>query len=95
MRQAEFVAETRERVADERAQMRDRLATRSRVAPSDAPFLLLDVGSPERVDGLQERLRAEDIAVRDARTFRGLDQHVRVAVRLPYENDLLLGALDV
>lgn len=95
MRQAEFVAETRERVADERARMRDRLATRYRVAPSDAPFLLLDVGSPERVDGLQERLRAEDIAVRDARTFRGLDQHVRVAVRLPYENDLLLGALDV
>jgi histidinol-phosphate aminotransferase/threonine-phosphate decarboxylase len=95
MRQAGFVADTRERVASERSRMRSRLSSRYRVHPSDAPFLLLDVGSPEAVDSLRETVRAEDIAVRDARTFRGLDQHVRVAVRLPYENDLLLDALDV
>jgi histidinol-phosphate aminotransferase/threonine-phosphate decarboxylase len=35
------------------------------------------------------------IALRDARTFRGLDDHVRVAVRTPGENDRLLEALDV
>jgi threonine-phosphate decarboxylase len=95
MRQAEFVAETRERVASERARMRDRLGTRYEVFPSDAPFLLLDVGSDGAVDDFRETVGEYDIAVRDARTFRGLDRHVRVAVRRPYENDLLLDALDV
>jgi histidinol-phosphate/aromatic aminotransferase/cobyric acid decarboxylase-like protein len=39
--------------------------------------------------------RQRGVAVRDARTFRGLDGHVRVAVRLPDENDRLLAALGV
>ncbi len=95
MQQEAFVAETRERVAEERERMRTRLARRFEVWPSDAPFLLLDVGSSEAVDELRETVREYDIAVRDARTFRGLDRHVRVAVRRPYENDLLLDALDV
>lgn len=89
----EFVAETRDRVQSERARMRERLADRFRVYPSDAPFLLLEV--PGDVDDLLRSVREADIAVRDARTFRGLDSHIRVAVRLPYENDLLLDALDV
>jgi histidinol-phosphate aminotransferase/threonine-phosphate decarboxylase len=91
----EFVAETRKRVRTERARMADRLGTRFDVAPSEAPFLLLDVGSSETVDDVLSVVREHDIAVRDARTFRGLDQHVRVAVRLPDENDRLLDALDV
>jgi threonine-phosphate decarboxylase len=95
LRDTDFVAETRERVASERARMADRLADRFDVSPSDAPFLLLDCGSSDAVDDVIETVREYDIAVRDARTFRGLDQHVRVAVRLPYENDLLLDALDV
>jgi histidinol-phosphate aminotransferase/threonine-phosphate decarboxylase len=95
MQQAAFVAETRERVASERERMRDRLQDRFRVSPSDAPFLLLDVGDAGGVEAVRRTLDRADIAVRDARTFRGLDQHVRVAVRLPYENDLLLDALDV
>jgi histidinol-phosphate aminotransferase/threonine-phosphate decarboxylase len=90
-----FIEETRERVASERARMRERLSTRFTVPPSDAPFLLLDCGSTEMVDDLLEAARTHDIAIRDARTFRGLDQHVRVAVRLPDENDRLLNALDV
>lgn len=90
-----FVAETRDRVASERAQMAERLSARFDVHPSDAPFLLLDCGSSEAVDDVLEAVREYDIAVRDARTFRGLDSHIRVAVRLPYENDLLLDALDV
>ncbi len=93
MGQPSFVAETRDRVRTERDRMRDRLADRFRVYPSDAPFLLLEV--PESVDDLLASVREADIVVRDARTFRGLDSHVRVAVRLPYENDLLLDALDV
>jgi histidinol-phosphate/aromatic aminotransferase/cobyric acid decarboxylase-like protein len=32
--------------------------------------------------------------LRDATTFRGLDSHVRVAVRLPDENDRLLETLE-
>jgi threonine-phosphate decarboxylase len=92
LRQDAFVDRTRTRVARERERMRDRLAAEGYdPAPSDAPFLLLDVGSRSAeavVDGLAE----EGIAVRDCRSF-GLDGHVRVAVRTPGENDRLLEAL--
>ena len=92
MRQREFVAATRERVREERVRMRERLSARFEVHPSDAPFLLLAV--PD-VEAVQREVEAADVAVRDARTFRGLDSHVRVAVRTPAENDRLLEALDV
>lgn len=91
----EFIAETRERVESERERMVDRLSTQFDVHDSEAPFLLLDVGEPAAVDHVLETARDAGIALRDARTFRGLDRHVRLAVRLPYENDLLLEALDV
>ncbi|MFB6072509.1 MAG: threonine-phosphate decarboxylase CobD [Halobacterium sp.] len=92
MRQTDFVAATRRRVARERERMRDELADRFDVHQSDAPFLLLDVGDRE-VTTLLDALHARGIAVRDATTFRGLDSHVRVAVRTPGENDRLLEAL--
>ena len=92
MRQRKFVAATRERVREERVRMRERLSARFEVHPSDAPFLLLAV--PD-VEAVQREVEAADVAVRDARTFRGLDSHVRVAVRTPAENDWLLEALDV
>ncbi len=92
MRQRAFVAATRERVRAERSRLRDRLSARFEVYPSDAPFLLLAV--PD-VEAVQQAVRAAGIAVRDARTFRGLDSHVRVAVRTPGENSRLLEALDV
>jgi len=95
MRQTAFVEATRERVAAERERMRRRLVQRFDVYPSDAPFLLLDVGSSGAVDEVRATVREHGIAVRDARTFRGLDQHVRVAVRRRDENDRLLDALDV
>jgi len=87
-----FVAETRERVERERERMRDRLVARFDVSPSDAPFLLFET---DDVDALLAQALGHDIAVRDARTFRRLDSHVRVAVRTPAENDRLLEALDV
>lgn len=93
MRQERFVRKTRERVAAERDRMRDALEERFEVSPSEAPFLLLDVGSSDGVDDLLEQSREHDVSIRDARTFRGLDHHVRIAVRLPEENDLLLTAL--
>ena len=95
LKQEPFVAETRERVASERDRLRERLSTRFDVHPSDAPFLLCNCGSSDAVDDLLETVREHSVAVRDARTFRGLDSHVRVAVRLPHENDRLLNALDV
>jgi L-threonine-O-3-phosphate decarboxylase len=96
MRQDEFVRETRERVRAERERMRAPLAERYDVFPSDAPFLLLDVGESGRSVGeLVATARDRGVAIRDATTFRGLDSHVRVAVRRPEENDRLLAALGV
>ena len=94
LRQEGFVRETRERVRQERERMRDALSERYEVTPSEAPFLLLDVGDRD-VDRVVERARERGVAVRDARSFRGLDSHVRVAVRRPAENDRLLAALGV
>lgn len=94
MGETAFVRETRERVVGERARLRDRLETAYGVAPSEAPFLLLDVGD-RSVDAVRAEARAAGVAVRDATEFRGLDSHVRVAVRRPAENDRLLDALGV
>jgi L-threonine-O-3-phosphate decarboxylase len=92
--QSEFVAETRERVRRERARMVDALGERFDVHPSDAPFLLLDAGECDLdVAGIVAAAREQGVAVRDATTFRGLDSHVRVAVRTPEENDRLLEVL--
>jgi histidinol-phosphate aminotransferase/threonine-phosphate decarboxylase len=90
-----FVAETRERVSAERARMRNRLESRFDVADSRAPFLLLETEDPAAVGRMLQTARGAGLALRDARTFRGLDRHVRVAVRLPQENDCLLDVLDV
>ncbi|WP_232700791.1 threonine-phosphate decarboxylase [Halobacterium wangiae] len=87
-----FVESTRERVASERARMREALDERFDVHESDAPFLLLDVGDRD-VAELVDAARERGVAVRDATTFRGLDAHVRVAVRTPAENDELLAVL--
>jgi L-threonine-O-3-phosphate decarboxylase len=92
LRRTKFVAETRDRVRRERSRMADRLREAFDVSPSKAPFLLL--GVPDRpVSEVIDDARCEGIAIRDATTFRGLDAHVRVAVRRPDENDRLLDAL--
>jgi histidinol-phosphate aminotransferase/threonine-phosphate decarboxylase len=90
----EFIAETRKRVESERERLCERLATRFDVFPSDAPFILFDTGEAS-VDATLASARDDGIALRDARTFRGLDSHIRVAVRTPEENDRLLETLDV
>ncbi|WP_336336844.1 threonine-phosphate decarboxylase [Haloarcula brevis] len=95
-RQEKFVAETKARVERERERERERLGDRFDVSPSDAPFLLFSVeGSGATVDEVLASAREAGVALRDARTFRGLDSHIRVAVRTPAENDRLLEALDV
>lgn len=90
-----FVRETRERVRIERARLRDRLATFVSVHPSDAPFLCCDLGeSGFAVEDVVAGAREEGVALRDATTFRGLDSHIRVAVRTPEENDRLVAVLE-
>jgi histidinol-phosphate/aromatic aminotransferase/cobyric acid decarboxylase-like protein len=98
MRQVGFVRETRERVRAERSRMATALAERYGVTRSEAPFLLLDVGRAadgRSVERVVADARDRGVAIRDATTFRGLDSHVRVAVRRPAENDRLLAALGV
>jgi L-threonine-O-3-phosphate decarboxylase len=91
MRDEAFVAATRERVVSERAYLRARLSDRFRVRESDAPFLLVDVGHDPTP--LVERAREQGVVVRDATTFRGLNSHVRVAVKERAANDRLLAVL--
>jgi len=89
----EFVARTRDRVRTERARLREALTGAGyEVAPSDAPFLLLDVGDRD-VGALLDRAERAGLILRDARTFRGLTAGVRVAVRDPAANDRLLEVL--
>ncbi len=92
MRAREFVRETRERVDRERDRMCAQLESQFRAYPSDAPYLLLAVGDRD-VDDLLAHARGAGIALRDARTFRGLDSHVRVAVKDREANDRLLEVL--
>lgn len=92
MRDTAFIRATRERVARERDFLERALATDFTVVPSDSPFLLVEVPDHER---LIERARESGVVVRDATTFRGLDSHIRVAVRERGENERLLAALGV
>ena len=93
LRDTAFVAETQERVDTERERMRDRLVDRFGVSASAAPFLLCETSEP--VADLIADARAAGLAVRDATTFRGLDSHIRVAVKRAEQNDRLLAALNV
>lgn len=92
MRDDAFVRETRDRVARERDRLREALTDRFDVFPSDAPFLLLEVRDRE-VSDVVTTARERGVAIRDATTFRGLNSHVRVAVKEREANDRLLEVL--
>ncbi|MFC7073942.1 aminotransferase class I/II-fold pyridoxal phosphate-dependent enzyme [Halovenus rubra] len=92
LKQSSFIERTRTRVREERERLTEALSETFDVSPSEAPFLLLDVGEGN-VDSVLTATRERGIAVRDARTFRGLNSHIRIAVRLPAENDRLLTVL--
>ncbi len=92
--QRAFVRETRERVRRERARLREGLADRYEVHPSESPFLLVDVGDEDPAT-VCRRTREAGVVLRDATTFRGLDSHVRIAVRDAETTDRVLEALDV
>jgi histidinol-phosphate/aromatic aminotransferase/cobyric acid decarboxylase-like protein len=92
MGQHEFVETTRERVRSERERIVAALGPHYDIVDSDAPFLLLDVGE-RSVESVLESATAAGIELRDARTFRGLDSHVRAAVRGADDNDWLVEVL--
>ncbi|AWB26556.1 pyridoxal phosphate-dependent aminotransferase [Halococcoides cellulosivorans] len=86
----EFVSTSRRVVASERDRIRESLPDGVDAPPSSAPFVLLDLGDSAAVDRLLDVGRERGVAVRDARNFRGLDTHVRVAIRSPADNDALV-----
>jgi histidinol-phosphate/aromatic aminotransferase/cobyric acid decarboxylase-like protein len=92
LQRPEFLAETRDRLAEERAYLRGRLVESYGVFDSDAPFLLLDVRD-RSVSEVVDHARERGVVVRDATGFRRLDNHVRVAVKRRHENEQLLAAL--
>jgi L-threonine-O-3-phosphate decarboxylase len=93
LRDSAFVETTRNRVATERSVLRDGLESRGfGVASSDAPFVLCDVGEPP--GALLSGCRERGVVLRDATTFRGLDHHVRIAVRNREATETLFSVLD-
>lgn len=93
MQDDEFIADTRRRVARERAHLRKGLEARGfEAAASEAPFVLCDVG--EAPAELLAACHERGIVLRDATTFRGLDRHVRIAVRNHEATEQLFSVLD-
>ncbi|QLD86049.1 threonine-phosphate decarboxylase [Natronomonas halophila] len=93
MADSAFINETRERVREERQYLHEGLESRGfEVYPSDAPFLLCDVG--EDPAALLDACREHGVVLRDATTFRGLDSHVRIAVRDREATEDLFAVLD-
>lgn len=92
LKQHSFVEETKNRVRTERHRLEQALSKHFDIHPSEAPFLLLQVGD-ESVETFVTHARERGIELRDATTFRGLDAHLRVAVRLPKENTKLIRVL--
>ncbi|WP_435344756.1 aminotransferase class I/II-fold pyridoxal phosphate-dependent enzyme [Haloarchaeobius sp. HRN-SO-5] len=96
LRQTDFVEDTRETVVRERRRLCDGLAGADpavEALPSDAPYVLVDCGDRD-VDALLDDAREQGVVLRDARTFRGLDSHVRVAVEDAPATDRALEVFD-
>lgn len=97
LKDAEFMARTRETVARERERLQAGLAGVEglEVFPGQANYLLVKIVRPGPVAAdLRERMLAHKVLIRDASNFRGLDERFfRVAVRLGRENDRLLEAV--
>ncbi|MFQ3318167.1 MAG: threonine-phosphate decarboxylase [Natronomonas sp.] len=93
MRDSAFIDATRDRVAREGEHLREELQARGfDVHPSEAPFLLCDVGDDP--SALLSACAERGVVLRDATTFRGLDSHIRIAVRSREATEELLAVLD-
>lgn len=87
-----FTEQTKQRVRSERVRVAEQLADRYTVYPSEAPFLLCGLPDGD-VGTLLARADAAGLRLRDARTFRGLDSHVRIAIRRSEEHEQLLSVM--
>lgn len=93
MRDSAFVQRTKDRLTRERAFLRRGLERRGfHVSPSEAPFVLCDVGDPP--EHLLSSCRERGVVLRDATTFQDLNTHVRIAVRNREATERLFTVLD-
>jgi threonine-phosphate decarboxylase len=91
-----YIEESRKRMEETRGDFMTALQAHPglKVYPSDANFVLVRLPSRRAAITLAERLMERRILIRNAGSFRGLEpKHVRLAVRRPEENRLLLEAL--
>ncbi|HSE58801.1 MAG TPA: threonine-phosphate decarboxylase CobD [Nitrospiraceae bacterium] len=85
-------------ISEERARLSQVLSMMPdlHVFPSEANFLLIELPASLRASDVAEQLRDRGLLVRDCSTIAGLtDRMVRVAVRIPRENDRLLRVIEV
>ncbi|MDR1978730.1 MAG: pyridoxal phosphate-dependent class II aminotransferase [Synergistaceae bacterium] len=92
MRDSEFLRETRDFYAGEMPRFVAKIEKAGfRVLPTRANFFLVEVADDQTV---MRALLERGFVVRHTRNFPGLDgRYIRVAVRMPEENDLLVCAL--
>ncbi|MBI2933503.1 MAG: histidinol-phosphate transaminase [Planctomycetes bacterium] len=87
-----YVEESRRMILTEKPWLTERLRSLGLgPRPTDANFMLVDVGRPARP--LVEALRKRDILVRDMSDFRGLANHFRVTIGRREHNERLVEAL--
>ncbi|MGV8073075.1 MAG: pyridoxal phosphate-dependent aminotransferase [Syntrophobacteraceae bacterium] len=98
LKQKEYRKRTLEVIQQEREKMLGKLALLDgcRVFPGQANYLLIEFDNqfPPADVLQQELLSSERILIRDCRSFEGLgDHHVRVAIRLPEQNERLINGI--
>jgi threonine-phosphate decarboxylase len=92
----DFLAESRDFINGERKWLKGELTRLGfKVYPSDTNFLLLNISSSGLSSTeLVNRVSLHGILLRDARSFRGLDdRHIRLAIRTREENRQLIEAI--
>ncbi len=89
-----FVADSRARWLEDRVRLATALTELGlRVHPSEAVYVLADLGDGERATDLRHRLlRQSGVLVRDATSF-GLPHHIRIGARPPRDLERFLHAL--
>lgn len=83
---ADFLAETREKIERSKGRMEARLRALNLHIHSDANFYILDVGKAKEV---KRELLTHGLLVRDCTSF-GLPSHIRFSVRTEEENERLI-----
>jgi threonine-phosphate decarboxylase len=93
---ADYCRRTREYVSEERDRLAAGLAGLGflKVFPSQANYLLAELGNGVSAAELRSRLMQKGLLIRDCSNFQGLDgRFFRVAVKLRAENEMLLKEL--